>query len=45
MILNFQEPLGGAHTDPAWTSQQIKLMVTKAMEVYLVLQVAYSGKN
>lgn len=26
------EPLGGAHTDPAWTSQQIKLMVTKAME-------------
>ncbi|OAY83803.1 Acetyl-coenzyme A carboxylase carboxyl transferase subunit alpha, chloroplastic [Ananas comosus] len=26
------EPLGGAHTDPAWTSQQIKLMVTKAMK-------------
>ncbi|XP_029123355.1 acetyl-coenzyme A carboxylase carboxyl transferase subunit alpha, chloroplastic [Elaeis guineensis] len=26
------EPLGGAHTDPSWTSQQIKLMVTKAME-------------
>ncbi|XP_073012524.1 acetyl-coenzyme A carboxylase carboxyl transferase subunit alpha, chloroplastic [Typha latifolia] len=26
------EPLGGAHTDPTWTSQQIKLMVTKAME-------------
>ncbi|XP_078427452.1 acetyl Co-enzyme a carboxylase carboxyltransferase alpha subunit [Wolffia australiana] len=26
------EPLGGAHTDPAWTSQQIKLAVTKAME-------------
>lgn len=26
------EPLGGAHTDPAWTSQQIKLTVTKAME-------------
>lgn len=26
------EPLGGAHTDPTWTSQQIKLIVTKAME-------------
>ncbi|XP_019711050.1 acetyl-coenzyme A carboxylase carboxyl transferase subunit alpha, chloroplastic isoform X1 [Elaeis guineensis] len=26
------EPLGGAHTDPSWTSQQIKLTVTKAME-------------
>ncbi|KAG1361292.1 acetyl-coenzyme A carboxylase carboxyl transferase subunit alpha, chloroplastic [Cocos nucifera] len=26
------EPLGGAHTDPSWTSQQIKLMVTKAMK-------------
>lgn len=26
------EPLGGAHTDPSWSSQQIKLMVTKAME-------------
>lgn len=26
------EPLGGAHTDPTWTSQQIKLAVTKAMK-------------
>lgn len=26
------EPLGGAHTDPTWTSQQIKLTITKAME-------------
>ncbi|XXG85228.1 hypothetical protein AAC387_Pa11g0344 [Persea americana] len=27
-----QEPLGGAHTDPSWTSQQIKLMLLKAMD-------------
>ncbi|KAG6468545.1 hypothetical protein ZIOFF_073233 [Zingiber officinale] len=27
-----QEPLGGAHLDPTWTSQQIKLAVMKAME-------------
>ncbi|KAG6470293.1 hypothetical protein ZIOFF_071358 [Zingiber officinale] len=26
------EPLGGAHLDPTWTSQQIKLAVMKAME-------------
>ncbi|KAJ0966702.1 hypothetical protein J5N97_023619 [Dioscorea zingiberensis] len=26
------EPLGGAHTDPTWTSQQIKVMISKAME-------------
>ncbi|XP_077225690.1 acetyl-coenzyme A carboxylase carboxyl transferase subunit alpha, chloroplastic-like [Tasmannia lanceolata] len=26
------EPLGGAHTDPSWTSQQIKLVVMKAMD-------------
>ncbi|OVA14085.1 Acetyl-CoA carboxylase [Macleaya cordata] len=26
------EPLGGAHTDPAWTSQQIKLAIKEAME-------------
>ncbi|PKA53209.1 Acetyl-coenzyme A carboxylase carboxyl transferase subunit alpha, chloroplastic [Apostasia shenzhenica] len=26
------EPLGGAHTDPTWTSQQIKLALLKAME-------------
>ncbi|KAL0913727.1 hypothetical protein M5K25_017209 [Dendrobium thyrsiflorum] len=26
------EPLGGAHTDPTWTSQQIKVAVTKAMK-------------
>ncbi|KAJ0963807.1 hypothetical protein J5N97_028929 [Dioscorea zingiberensis] len=26
------EPLGGAHTDPSWTSQQIKAMITKTME-------------
>ncbi|KAK8944088.1 hypothetical protein KSP39_PZI008646 [Platanthera zijinensis] len=26
------EPLGGAHTDPTWTSQQIKLAVIKAMK-------------
>ncbi|XP_058075910.1 acetyl-coenzyme A carboxylase carboxyl transferase subunit alpha, chloroplastic-like [Magnolia sinica] len=26
------EPLGGAHTDPSWASQQIKLVVTKAMD-------------
>ncbi|XP_077238812.1 acetyl Co-enzyme a carboxylase carboxyltransferase alpha subunit [Tasmannia lanceolata] len=25
------EPLGGAHTDPAWTSQQIKIAVVEAM--------------
>ncbi|KAL5565608.1 hypothetical protein UlMin_028772 [Ulmus minor] len=26
------EPLGGAHADPAWTSQQIKLTINQAME-------------
>ncbi|XP_020687131.1 acetyl-coenzyme A carboxylase carboxyl transferase subunit alpha, chloroplastic [Dendrobium catenatum] len=26
------EPLGGAHTDPTWTSQQIKVAVTRAMK-------------
>ncbi|XP_020571594.1 acetyl-coenzyme A carboxylase carboxyl transferase subunit alpha, chloroplastic-like [Phalaenopsis equestris] len=26
------EPLGGAHADPTWTSQQIKLTVTRAMK-------------
>ncbi|KAH7669486.1 acetyl-CoA carboxylase carboxyl transferase subunit alpha protein [Dioscorea alata] len=26
------EPLGGAHVDPTWTSQQIKVMISKAME-------------
>uniref|UniRef100_A0A5B6YRV4 acetyl-CoA carboxytransferase n=1 Tax=Davidia involucrata TaxID=16924 RepID=A0A5B6YRV4_DAVIN len=26
------EPLGGAHADPVWTSQQIKLTITQAME-------------
>ncbi|KAJ1426879.1 ClpP/crotonase-like domain superfamily [Sesbania bispinosa] len=26
------EPLGGAHADPTWTSQQIKLAITQAME-------------
>lgn len=26
------EPLGGAHTDPVWTSQQIKLAITQAMK-------------
>ncbi|XP_020682762.1 acetyl-coenzyme A carboxylase carboxyl transferase subunit alpha, chloroplastic [Dendrobium catenatum] len=26
------EPLGGAHTDPTWTSQQIKVAVTMAMK-------------
>ncbi|XP_022757278.1 acetyl-coenzyme A carboxylase carboxyl transferase subunit alpha, chloroplastic-like isoform X2 [Durio zibethinus] len=27
-----REPLGGAHADPVWTSQQIKLAITRAME-------------
>ncbi|XVF73230.1 hypothetical protein PTKIN_Ptkin12aG0184800 [Pterospermum kingtungense] len=26
------EPLGGAHADPLWTSQQIRLAITQAME-------------
>ncbi|XP_062090299.1 acetyl-coenzyme A carboxylase carboxyl transferase subunit alpha, chloroplastic-like [Humulus lupulus] len=26
------EPLGGAHADPAWTSQQIKFAINQAME-------------
>ncbi|KAA8516022.1 hypothetical protein F0562_019201 [Nyssa sinensis] len=26
------EPLGGAHADPVWTSQQIKLAITQSME-------------
>ncbi|KAK9280660.1 hypothetical protein L1049_014357 [Liquidambar formosana] len=26
------EPLGGAHADPAWTSQQIKIAVVEAMD-------------
>ncbi|KAK3015995.1 hypothetical protein RJ639_005942 [Escallonia herrerae] len=29
------EPLGGAHADPVWTSQQIKHAITQAMEVYV----------
>ncbi|KAM0941422.1 putative acetyl-CoA carboxylase [Dioscorea sansibarensis] len=29
------EPLGGAHTDPAWTSQQIKIAVMGAMDELL----------
>lgn len=33
-----QEPLGGAHTDPTWTSQQIKVKLVKAMQVHFVLQ-------
>ncbi|KAM1818901.1 hypothetical protein ACFX11_000648 [Malus domestica] len=27
-----QEPLGGAHADPAWTSQQIKTTITQAIK-------------
>lgn len=26
------EPLGGAHVDPSWTSQQIKIAINKAMD-------------
>ncbi|KAF6169235.1 hypothetical protein GIB67_013665 [Kingdonia uniflora] len=29
------EPLGGAHADPSWTSQQIKLAITEAMDELL----------
>lgn len=28
-----QEPLGGAHADPSWTSQQIKIAINKTMDV------------
>lgn len=28
-----QEPLGGAHADPYWTSQQIKIAIEESMDV------------
>lgn len=28
-----QEPIGGAHADPNWTSQQIKIAINEAMSV------------
>jgi hypothetical protein len=28
-----QEPLGGAHADPSWTSQQIKKAINETMDV------------
>lgn len=28
-----QEPLGGAHSDPYWTSQQIKTAILESMDV------------
>jgi hypothetical protein len=28
-----QEPLGGAHADPSWTSQQIKKAINESMDV------------
>ncbi|CAN6711103.1 unnamed protein product [Malus baccata var. baccata] len=31
--LLLQEPLGGAHADPAWTSQQIKTTITQAIKL------------
>lgn len=34
-----QEPLGGAHADPSWTSQQTKLAVVSAMNVCISLQI------
>ncbi|MQM00214.1 hypothetical protein Taro_032937, partial [Colocasia esculenta] len=30
-----QEPLGGAHADPSWTSQQIKIALVEAMDELL----------
>lgn len=30
---NMQEPLGGAHADPYWTSQQIKAAIVESMDV------------
>lgn len=32
-----QEPLGGAHADPSWTSQQIKAAVVESMNVSLLV--------
>lgn len=31
-----QEPLGGAHADPSWTSQQIKAAIVESMNVSLL---------
>ncbi|PON92038.1 Acetyl-CoA carboxylase, alpha subunit [Trema orientale] len=36
-----KEPLGGAHADPVWTSQQIKFAINQAMEM-LALHNLYS---
>ncbi|OVA17693.1 Acetyl-CoA carboxylase [Macleaya cordata] len=33
------EPLGGAHADPAWTSQQIKLAVSESMDELLKMDI------
>ena len=36
-LLDFlQEPLGGAHADPYWTSQQIKTAIVDAMAVSIL---------
>ncbi|XP_022950695.1 acetyl-coenzyme A carboxylase carboxyl transferase subunit alpha, chloroplastic-like [Cucurbita moschata] len=31
------EPLGGAHADPSWTSQQIKIAINKTMDELLMM--------
>ncbi|MCH86864.1 alpha-carboxyltransferase 2 [Trifolium medium] len=30
--MQHREPIGGAHTDPSWTSQQIKIAINEAMD-------------
>jgi hypothetical protein len=32
-----QEPFGGAHADPSWTSQQIKIAINENMNVGIVI--------
>lgn len=33
VFIVLQEPLGGAHADPYWTSQQIKTAIEESMDV------------
>lgn len=39
-----QEPLGGAHADPSWTSQQIKIAINENMNVRS-LKAGYGSEN
>lgn len=40
-----QEPLGGAHADPYYTSQQIKTAIVESMDVSCIFQFHYSDSS